>query len=119
MNVTVIGAGGWGTALALLLHAGEHNVRLWVRRPEFCEHMRQQKENANYLPGVRLPEQLQLTSSLTLAVENTQLIVFAVPSHAMRTVASTFFREASPVLQEKQLSMWSKLGRANRRPLRP
>jgi len=103
MNVTVIGAGGWGTTLALLLQAGEHNVRLWVRRPEFCEHMRQQKENASYLPGVRLPEQLRLTSSLTLAVENTQLIVFAVPSHAIRTVASALFKEASPILREKPL----------------
>ena len=103
MNVAVIGAGGWGTALALLLQTGDHTVRLWVRRAEFCERMRQQRENTTYLPGVPLPEQLQLTSSLVQAVEKAHLIMFAIPSHAMRAVASALFREAPSVLREEPL----------------
>lgn len=95
MDVTVIGAGGWGTALALLLQTREHSVRLWVRRPEACDLMRRHGENPIYLPGVPLPKQLELTSSLAQAAENAQLIVFAVPSHAMRVVATQLLKEGS------------------------
>lgn len=95
MNVAVIGAGGWGTALALLLQNGGHDVRLWTRRFDLCNHMRQCRENTVYLPGVPLPEQLELTASLAYAVENAQLIVFAVPSHAVRAVARQVFQVSS------------------------
>lgn len=88
MQVAVIGAGGWGTALATLLAAAGHRVRLWVRRPALCEQLRRTGENAVYLPGVRLPEALFYTTSLPEAVAGIELLVMAVPSHAMRTVAS-------------------------------
>lgn len=88
MRVAIIGAGGWGAALALVLVSNGHQVRLWVRRPSRCERMQQERENTPYLPGVTLPPQLELTSSLPQAVEEAQCLVFAVPSHAMRTVAS-------------------------------
>lgn len=95
MNVAVIGAGGWGTTLALLLQGRGHDVRLWVRRPDLCAYMREHRENTIYLPGVPLPKQLELTASLIQAMENVQLIVFAVPSHAMRTVARHVFQAGS------------------------
>ncbi len=88
MRVAVIGAGGWGTALALLLTSGGHQVRLWIRRASLCQQMQRERENAVYLPGVRLPEQLVLTSSLAQATADVALIVFAVPSHGMRAVAA-------------------------------
>jgi glycerol-3-phosphate dehydrogenase (NAD(P)+) len=87
MQVAVIGAGGWGTALALLLILQGHTVRLWVRRSSFCEKMRRARENSTYLPGVPLPEQLLMTASLAEAVQEARLIVLAVPSHAMRSIA--------------------------------
>jgi len=65
--------------------------------------MRRQRENAVYLPGVLLPEQLELTSSLALAAANAQLLVFAVPSHAMRVVANKLAEEAPLVLREEPL----------------
>ena len=104
MNVAVIGAGGWGTALALLLlQAGSHQVRLWVRKPGLCAQMQQQKENVLYLPGVSLPEQLELTSSLEQAVEKARLIVLAAPSHATRSIAEELIRVGSVTLRELPL----------------
>jgi glycerol-3-phosphate dehydrogenase (NAD(P)+) len=87
MQIAVIGAGGWGTALASLLATGGHRVRLWVRRPVLCEQLRQQKENSPYLPGIALPETLSFTTSLAEAAAEAELLVLAVPSHAMREVA--------------------------------
>ncbi len=87
MRVAVIGAGGWGTALALLLTREGHAVRLWGRDPDFCARVQQQRENTPYLPGARLPEQLLISASLGQVLEEAEVIVMAVPSHAMRTVA--------------------------------
>ena len=99
MQVAVIGAGGWGTALALLLTSGGHQVRLWVRRASLCQQMQRERENVVYLPGVRLPEQLVLTSSLAQAVANAAIVVFAVPSHGTRAIAN----EIAPLLQGSPL----------------
>ena len=87
MQIAVIGAGGWGTSLASLLDTGGHRVRLWVRRPALCEQLRQQRENSLYLPGIALPETLSFTTSLAETVSEAELLVLAVPSHAMREVA--------------------------------
>lgn len=95
MRVAVIGAGGWGTALALLLTREGHVVRLWGRSPDFCAQVQQQRENTLYLPGARLPEQLMISASLSQVLEEAEVIVMAVPSHAMRTVA----HEVAPLLR--------------------
>lgn len=99
MRAAVIGAGGWGTALATLLVNAGHRVRLWVRRPELCQQLNQKRENQPYLPGVSLPEQLVYRTSLAEAIEEAELLVLAVPSHAMRTVARTL----APSLPETPL----------------
>jgi glycerol-3-phosphate dehydrogenase (NAD(P)+) len=65
--------------------------------------MRQRRENTIYLPGVPLPKQLELTASLAQAVKNVQLIVFAVPSHAMRIVAGQVFQAGSLVPHKEPL----------------
>ncbi|MBI3300545.1 MAG: NAD(P)-dependent glycerol-3-phosphate dehydrogenase [Deltaproteobacteria bacterium] len=88
MRAAVIGAGGWGTALATLLVSAGHGVCLWVRRPALCEQLRRERENPLYLPGVPLPGTLTYTSSLVEAAAAAELLVLAVPSHAMRAVAS-------------------------------
>ena len=88
MQVAVIGAGGWGTALASLLVKAGHQVRLWVRTPALCAQLQQTRENLPYLPGVLLPEELRYTPVLSEAVADTDLLVLAVPSHAVRTVAA-------------------------------
>lgn len=89
MRIAVVGAGGWGTALASLLVATGLRVCLWVRRPVLCEQLRRGRENLPYLPGVQLPEALTYTTSLAEAAAEAELLVLAVPSHAMRTTATT------------------------------
>jgi glycerol-3-phosphate dehydrogenase (NAD(P)+) len=89
----VIGAGGWGTALALLLHRNGHEVDLWEFFPEYAQRMVALRRNPDFLPGVEIPEGLRITSDLGAAVRDKDVLVFAVPSHALRRVAvqvSTF-----------------------------
>lgn len=88
MRIGVIGAGGWGTALAALLAKAGHEVCLWARNPDVCAHLQQHRENRRYLPGIALPEQLTYTASLSSAVAEKALLVLAVPSQALRSVAA-------------------------------
>lgn len=87
MRVAVIGAGGWGTALAAILSTGHQDVVLWVRREELCDSIRESRENTVYLPGVRLPAHLRVTSDPEEAVSGKEALVLAVPSHAVRRTA--------------------------------
>jgi glycerol-3-phosphate dehydrogenase (NAD(P)+) len=90
MNCAIIGAGGWGTALARLLAQKRYTVRLWTRHPQFAHELDTFRENKKYLPGVSLPrENLTITSDLAQAVENTDVVLLAVPSFAMRETART------------------------------
>lgn len=86
MNVTVIGSGGWGTALALVLEENGHNVTLWSHRPEKAREMEQTRENP-MLKGVPLPEGLHLTADLAAAGES-EVVVMVTPSYAVRETAA-------------------------------
>jgi glycerol-3-phosphate dehydrogenase (NAD(P)+) len=88
----VLGAGAWGTALALLLAEKGGEVLLWTRRRELCDAINASHENTRYLPGARLPRNVRATDSIPSALEGAAMIVFVVPSHATREVA----REAAP-----------------------
>lgn len=86
-NVGVIGAGSWGTALALVLHANGHKVILWSNEAEHIAELRRTGENAHFLPGVKLPEELIYTAELAEAARAADFLIMAVPSHAMRPVS--------------------------------
>ena len=86
MRIGVIGAGGWGTALASLLVQSGHDVCLWVRNPALCSELQNKRENTRYLPGSQLPAALTYTTSLAEAIAQKELVVLAVPSQAMRAV---------------------------------
>ena len=86
MRVAVIGAGGWGTALATLLVTIGHHVCLWVRRPALLAQLRATRENQSYLPGILLPKDLTYSDSFSEAVNKADLIILSVPSHALRLV---------------------------------
>ena len=86
MRIGVIGAGGWGTALASLLVQSGHDVCLWVRNPALCSEIQNKRENTRYLPGSKLPAALIYTTSLAEAIAQKELLVLAVPSQAMRAV---------------------------------
>lgn len=83
MKITVIGAGAWGTAVALLAAQKGLEVALWARRPEQAEALQAMRENREYLPGVALPANLRPTSSADEALQGTALAVVAVPSRAL------------------------------------
>ncbi len=80
MNLTVLGAGAWGTALAMHASAA-HGTRLWARDAEQAAQMRSLRRNARYLPGIALPPALQITSDFNAAVRHARegLIVIATP----------------------------------------
>jgi len=83
VRISVIGAGGWGTAFARLLVLNEHEVILWVRDPARAAEIDRLRENRRYLPGVILPQEgLRITDSLPEATSS-DIIALAVPSFAM------------------------------------
>ena len=86
MRTAVLGAGGWGTALAMLWAKRGNAVVLWGHNRERIEHLRHKRENVDYLPGIQLHDSICLTSDLSDCV-GAELVVFVTPSMALRSVA--------------------------------
>jgi len=86
-KVSVLGAGGWGTALSIVLARRGYRVMLWARRGELAESISVTRENPIYLPGVRIPEGIQVSCDLEDAIRDSGLVVMAAPSHGIREVA--------------------------------
>lgn len=86
-TVAIIGAGAWGTILAWLIAGQGHEVRLWARRAEQAEAIARERENRLRLPGVRLPENVQVTGELQEALDGAEYVLTAVPSAHLRAVA--------------------------------
>ena len=83
MNITVIGAGAWGTALAISL-SENHRVTLWGRNATQIEAMRAARCNRHYLPDITLPANLGLSANLSVALDGIELAIIAVPTAALR-----------------------------------
>jgi len=86
MKITVIGTGGWGTALAVLLNGNGHKMTLWGRLAEEVDPILAARENKTFLPGVKIPESILVTLDTTIAVRGAECVVLAVPSHGMRPI---------------------------------
>ncbi len=80
--ITVLGAGSYGTALAICLARNGHQTLLWGRSQDDIQAMRQDRVNHKYLPDIRLPEALAVTEDLVAAVQASQNVLVVVPSHA-------------------------------------
>ncbi len=85
MNISVLGAGAWGSALAVAL-AGRHAVTLWARDPAQIADMAATRRNTRYLPGIELPPSLTLSADLAASIADAGLILVATPSGAFRSV---------------------------------
>ena len=83
-RVTVLGAGSWGTALAIHMARRGHETLLWARSPEHVAAMAADRRNKRYLPDAPFPERLSPTSDAAQALARPDLVVCAIPSHAMR-----------------------------------
>ena len=94
--VAVIGSGGFGTCLSALLAGNGLEVRQWCRRPEYAQTLANRRENVKYLPGVKLPTNVWVTSSLQDAVQGAEVVVVAVPSQAVRETAQRFVPYLDP-----------------------
>ena len=98
MNIAIIGAGGWGTALSVLLHGKGHRARLWAYVPAHVTEMQAKPENVPFLPGVPLPPALEISNDMARVTEGAELVVMAVPSHTMRETCRKLPPLVAPVL---------------------
>jgi len=89
VKISVIGAGSWGTALAMVLDDSGHDVMLWAREPEIAAYINQHHQNPSYLKEIELPESIKSKSDLKAALSGHQpdVIIYATPSHVLRSVA--------------------------------
>ncbi len=86
MNITVLGAGSWGTTLALVLAENNHSVTLWTFDPLQAEEMSLTRENKEFLPGIKLPSAISITTDIEGCCKKKEMIVTAVPSQFLRSV---------------------------------
>ena len=86
MRISVLGAGGWGTTLAILLHYNGHDVTLWEYKNNYAKVLDRTRENKLYLPGIKIPSELVITHSLSESCKNQHMIVIAVPTQFIRSV---------------------------------
>ncbi|WP_369161154.1 NAD(P)H-dependent glycerol-3-phosphate dehydrogenase [Candidatus Thiodiazotropha sp. LNASS1] len=104
--IAVLGAGSWGTALAILLSGNGHRVSLWGHLQEEIEALIRDRENKQYLPGVGFPPMLHPEIELHKALHGASEILIAVPSHAFQSVASNI----APLLQAQPGITWATKG---------
>ncbi len=86
MKISVLGAGGWGTTLAILLHFNGHNVTLWEYVKSYAKVLEKTRDNKSYLPGIPIPDEIKITHDLEEATHQQNMIVLAVPSQFLRSV---------------------------------
>ena len=98
MPVAVLGAGSFGTCLALLC-AGRHDVTLWARDPQIADAINRERHNPRYLDDVELPASVRATASLDEALAGRELVICAVPSHGVRDVMT----RAAPMLSDEAI----------------
>ena len=98
-KVSVIGAGSWGSALAVLLANNGHEVTLWTHDPHEIEMLSTKREQQEKLPGVKLPDNIVIEADLETALTDEDVVVMAVPSPVVRTVA----KQMSPFVRDGQI----------------
>ena len=98
-KISVLGAGSWGTALSLLLHNNGHSVRLWSALKDEVEMLRTKREHESKLPGVHLPEDIEITWDLESCLKDPDVAVLAVPSPFTRSTSA----QMAPYVKEGQI----------------
>ncbi len=96
LPVAVIGAGGWGTALAVILAKTERCVSLWVHEPDLARSMTETRENPVYLPSVQIPDSVRISNIVGDVVAGSRIVIMAVPSHVFRAIVQQVAPLAKP-----------------------
>ncbi|MDD4818431.1 MAG: NAD(P)-dependent glycerol-3-phosphate dehydrogenase [Victivallaceae bacterium] len=90
MNITILGDGGWGTALSKILAENGHAVKVWGAFPEYLEELAAKRVNRKFLPGVPLPDSIRYEADMGKAVAAAEMVVLATPTQFLRGVLNTF-----------------------------
>ena len=99
LKIAVLGGGSFGTAIANMVAVNNYSVTLWMRSEDSLKQIQETGENSNYLPGYQLNKSLNLTNDLNQALEQVDVVFFAVPSSSFRQLA----RKAQPLLSADTL----------------
>ncbi|HYU46788.1 MAG TPA: NAD(P)H-dependent glycerol-3-phosphate dehydrogenase [Terriglobales bacterium] len=114
-RIAIIGAGAWGTALAIVLgRKGKHAIRLWAHETEVYENIAAERINRHFLPGFALPESIEPTTDLARATESAEMIVSVMPSQHCRRL----FERMAPSLRAETLFVSCTKGLEDRTLLR-
>jgi glycerol-3-phosphate dehydrogenase (NAD(P)+) len=114
-EIAVVGAGAWGTALAIVLgRKGTHRIRLWVYEPEVCESINKRRVNEAFLSGQEVPRSVRATSSYAEALGGADIVVSVMPSHHCRRM----FKAMLPNVERKMLFVSATKGIENETTLR-
>ena len=91
--ITIIGAGSWGTTLAVILARRGYNINLWVRSEITYKEIKNFKKNLKYTGDLTIPENVTPFMNLKDGFGNPEIVIFAVPSHALREIINKFYDE--------------------------
>ncbi|HHX13982.1 MAG TPA: NAD(P)H-dependent glycerol-3-phosphate dehydrogenase [Clostridiales bacterium] len=100
-NIVILGAGSWGTALAISLSKNGHNVALWDIDTGHLEELSCHRENKRYLPDIALPEELRITNDLETDIPAAHIVLFAAPAQHFRSALQT----AAPYMQAETIAV--------------
>ena len=113
-RLAIIGAGSWGTALAMVLAPRFPSLRLWVFETDLASRMRETRENDVYLPGYSLPPDVDVTSELATALDGAEVVLSVMPSHLVRAI----YHQMLPFLDDSMVFVSATKGLENRSLLR-
>ncbi len=105
-DVAILGAGSWGTALALQLARNDHQVNLWGHEPEHIERLLRDRENVEFLPGIPFPDRIHPVASLERAVVGVRYVLIVIPSKAYRE----FLKQLKPLVSADTRVFWASKG---------
>ncbi len=105
-TIAVIGAGAWGTALAIQLARNGHQVNLWGHEPEHIQQLINDQQNNQFLPGIPFPEGITPIASLQQAVSDVGFVLIVIPSHAYRE----FLGKLKPLIDTDTQVFWASKG---------
>ncbi|MDP2043808.1 MAG: 2-dehydropantoate 2-reductase N-terminal domain-containing protein, partial [Candidatus Omnitrophota bacterium] len=127
MRISVLGDGGWGTTLAVLLSRKNYAVTLWGAFDNYTKLMARCRRNPRFLPGIRIPRQIEITNDLKKAVSNKEIIVLAIPSQYTRRILkrikgnfgnNTIFLSVTKGIEIKSSERISEVARAELGPVK-
>lgn len=98
-QIGVIGAGSWGTALAITLSGKGHQVKIWDVKPEHLEELAANRENVRYLPGIKFDDNLQIAKTIQETVSDADLVLFSAPAQHFRSA----LENAMPYLKPEMI----------------